>query len=59
VYTALHGHLRSLAVAEKTSVGLRLYVESHNERAIAAYEKVGLQTAGYVVMEELFDARRE
>lgn len=32
-------------------VGLRLYVESHNERARATYRSLGIVDAGYEVME--------
>lgn len=33
------------------SVGLRLYVESHNRHAIATYQALGMQAAGYEVLE--------
>ena len=49
VYRALHEH----AVAEAKdagAVGVRLYVEPHNERAIATYARLGMQKS-YDVME--------
>ena len=32
-------------------VGIRLYVEDHNTRAIATYERLGMTSAGYRVLE--------
>lgn len=40
-------HVRSQA----ENVSFRLYVEHENERAIATYERLGFQNAGYLVME--------
>jgi ribosomal protein S18 acetylase RimI-like enzyme len=54
VFRALYDHLERLARESSNVVGLRLYVESHNERAQAAYQKLGLKTAGYAVMERIF-----
>ena len=54
VFRALYSHLERLARDSSDVVGLRLYVEAHNERAQAAYEKLGLKNAGYTVMERIF-----
>lgn len=54
VFRALYQHLESLARATPTVVGLRLYVETHNSRAQDAYVRLGMQMAGYAVMESLF-----
>lgn len=37
--------------AEPTVVGLRLYVENHNEQALAIYRRLGMADAGYRVLE--------
>jgi GNAT superfamily N-acetyltransferase len=42
------------AMARETGViGLRLYVERHNERAQATYARNGFRDAGYAVMERI------
>ncbi|MBI1944089.1 MAG: GNAT family N-acetyltransferase [Deltaproteobacteria bacterium] len=49
VYRALHEH--AVAEAERAgAVGVRLYVEPHNARAIATYARLGM-TKTYDVME--------
>ena len=40
--------------ADPGVVGMRLYVEDHNERAQAVYERMGLKSAGYRVMEAVW-----
>jgi ribosomal protein S18 acetylase RimI-like enzyme len=53
VFRALMSHLQSEAAASPNVVGLRLYVEVHNTSAQETYKRLGLKTAGYVVMEHL------
>ena len=54
VFRALFAHLQDLAHSSPDVIGLRLYVEEHNERAQAAYVTLGLERAGYTVMERIF-----
>ncbi len=54
VFRALFAHLQDLANSSPNVIGLRLYVEEHNERAQAAYVTLGLEHAGYTVMERIF-----
>jgi len=54
VLRALFQQLRDEARADPEVVGLRLYVERENERAKAAYLRLGMQPAGYEVIELLF-----
>lgn len=54
VFRALFAHLQDLAHASPDVIGLRLYVEEHNARAQAAYVTLGLERAGYTVMERIF-----
>lgn len=53
VFRALIQHLQAEAAVSPNVVGLRLYVEEHNQSAQATYERLGLKLAGYVVMEAL------
>jgi ribosomal protein S18 acetylase RimI-like enzyme len=52
VYTALHTHVVT-AARESGAVGVRLYVEPHNARAISTYQHRGM-TKTYDVMETPF-----
>ncbi len=54
VFRALYRHLESLAEQTPKVVGLRLYVEEENSRAIEAYRRMGLEPGGYTVMQRLF-----
>ena len=54
VFRALYEHLHREAVAREDVVGLRLYVEHENSSAQTTYASLGLQPAGYHVMEQLF-----
>ena len=54
VFRSLVEHLRAEAQAAPDVVGLRLYVEEHNDRAAETYERLGLPTAGYVVREQIW-----
>ncbi len=51
VFRQLFDFLAQRAQADPGVVGLRLYVEDHNERAQAVYERLCLAPAGYRVME--------
>ena len=58
VFSALYGHVESLAAAAPDAIGLRLYVEESNERAQRTYAALGMVKPRYLVMEALFrDAR--
>ena len=53
VYQALHDHV--LAQARQAGAGgVRLYVETRNERARATYERVGMEGGHYAVYETMF-----
>lgn len=54
VFRGLNQHLADLAEGDPGVVGLRLYVETENDRAHKTYEHFGMETAGYFVMERLF-----
>lgn len=54
VFRTLFAHLRELAESSPHVVGLRLYVEDHNQHAQQVYEQLGLHRAGYTVMENIF-----
>ncbi len=54
VCRALYAHLKGLAAADPGVVGLRLYVERGNAAARAAYARLDMRDAGYVVMQDLF-----
>jgi len=54
VFRALYRHLAELAEQSSQVVGLRLYVEEHNAKAIEAYRSLGLELAGYAVMERMW-----
>ena len=51
VFKALYSHIESLARANGAVCGLRLYVEAHNQRAQAAYERCGMREAVYRMFE--------
>jgi len=53
VFRALYSHVESLAAAEPSVIGLRLYVEENNNKAQQTYEVLGMTRPGYVVMESL------
>lgn len=54
VFRGLVEQLRAEAQAAPDVVGLRLYVERHNDRAAATYDRLGLPEAGYVVREQIW-----
>ena len=51
VFKALYSHVESLARESAGVCGLRLYVEAHNQRAQAAYERCGMKEAVYRMFE--------
>lgn len=51
VYAALYAHVQALALADPKVLALRLYVESQNTVAQAAYEKLGMSSAHYRMYE--------
>jgi ribosomal protein S18 acetylase RimI-like enzyme len=52
VFRALFDHLRTLALADPTVIGLRLYVEHANAAAQAVYAALGLTAEPYQLMGE-------
>ncbi|RLS51707.1 MAG: N-acetyltransferase [Planctomycetota bacterium] len=54
VFRQLIETLTTEAQANTQVVGLRLYVEEHNDRAAATYDRLGLSEAGYVVRERIW-----
>ena len=53
VFRALYEELAREAATDPGVVGLRLYVEHHNDSAKQVYFKLGLRDAGYHVLERL------
>ncbi len=53
VFAALFAEVRRLAREDPEVIGLRLYVENANERAIKTYLSLGMEDAGYRVIELL------
>ena len=53
VFSAMYSHIEQLA-RQKRAAGLRLYVESENERAKKAYRRLGMTMTHYEVMEQMF-----
>ncbi len=51
VFPALFGHIQALARTRPDVCGLRLYMDSHNERARQAYERLGLKLTNYQIFE--------
>jgi GNAT superfamily N-acetyltransferase len=54
VFRTLHRHVRELARATPGVIGLRLYVEVENDRAIKTYRSLGMAPGGYDVYEDLW-----
>jgi GNAT superfamily N-acetyltransferase len=59
VFSALYSHVESLAAAEPSVIGLRLYVEENNNKAQQTYEALGMKRPGYLVMESLLAIRSQ
>ena len=54
VFRQLFNFLRQLAHENPGVVGLRLYVEDHNEQAQGVYNRLGMKAAGYRVFEDIW-----
>jgi GNAT superfamily N-acetyltransferase len=54
VFRALFESLEALAKEEGNVVGIRLYVEKHNDKAQRAYERLGLAKTEYEVMQKVW-----
>ena len=52
VWSSLYRHMLERAMADPNVIGIRLYVERNNERARAAYTKLGMTDAGYDILEQ-------
>jgi len=59
VYSGLYRHVETLAKADSSVAGLRLYVRKDNKRAQATYEKHGMGKTNYQVMQVLFRGPEE
>jgi ribosomal protein S18 acetylase RimI-like enzyme len=53
VFRALYQHVYQSARADPQVVGLRLYVERDNQRALDTYQGLGMDRTGYLVMERV------
>ena len=51
VFSALYKHLEHMAKDHPDCCGIRLYIEKHNKRAQKTYLSLGMNDAGYDVME--------
>jgi ribosomal protein S18 acetylase RimI-like enzyme len=51
VFRSLYRHLQDQATADPTVIGLRLYVEQHNERAKKTYRSLGMIDTLYGMLE--------
>lgn len=50
VFNLLYAHVKQIVEESDLYSGIRLYVEEHNDRAMATYHKVGLKTEHYKLM---------
>jgi len=50
VFTAIYRHIETMALADTSVIGLRLYVEKENARAQQTYQALGLEEEGYFLM---------
>jgi GNAT superfamily N-acetyltransferase len=51
VFRALFEHIHELARNDPDARGLRLYVEQHNEPALATYRRMGMSPSGHLLYE--------
>ena len=58
VFKRLHEHVKALAGSDPGVVGLRLYVDADNRGAQATYERLGMTSARYHLMEDLFPPKK-
>jgi len=57
VFRALFHQIRDEARARRDVIGLRLYVDDSNERALRTYRALGLEPGGYSLLQELWEER--
>jgi GNAT superfamily N-acetyltransferase len=57
VFRAIFRQIRDEARARRDVIGLRLYVEDSNARAVQTYRALGLQPGGYSLYQELWEER--
>ena len=50
VFRSLYDHLQTAAMLDPTVIGLRLYVEHDNERALKTYQSLGMELEPYKLM---------
>ena len=50
VFRSLYDHLQTAATLDPTVIGLRLYVEHDNERALKTYQSLGMELEPYKLM---------
>ena len=53
VFSQLYRSVAKMAASEKNVVGLRLYVEEHNDSAKQVYESLGMKKTPYEIYEKL------
>jgi GNAT superfamily N-acetyltransferase len=51
VFRLLYHHVAALARERGDVIGLRLYVETDNQRARQTYDRLGMAQTGYLIME--------
>ena len=54
IFRSLFRYLERLASNDPNVIGLRLYAESQNSRALDVYHALGFEASGYVVLERFF-----
>ena len=54
VFRLLYATIRDIARDTPDVIGLRLYVEAHNDRARRVYQSLGLGPSGYEVFEDIW-----
>ena len=57
VYSSLYRHVESQAQRDSEVIGIRLYVETDNERAQKTYTDLGMKMTNYRIMQSLFDRK--
>jgi GNAT superfamily N-acetyltransferase len=59
VFASMYRRVQDEARAAGSVCGIRLYVENHNERAMASYERAGMKRTIYQMFEEDFVIARQ
>jgi len=54
VYSSLYRHVESQAQPDSEVIGIRLFVETDNERAQKTYRDLGMKMTNYRIMQSLF-----